>query len=191
MVNKRKSKKENIFDRLSKVDDIVIAKKKILEELYTPSFQPNFKIYLNFIRFFDENFKEEINNKNKRNRIDNNCKKNNTYYSKRNINDFSKRSSIDYSKKKNIYYSQRNSINYSKMNSINYSKINICDNNEFTERIIVNRNHNIKPKNIKNDEDILKENEKIENEKVYNDFRKMIINNMNKKVRNKSLDNYE
>ena len=185
MVNKRKNKKENIFERLSKVDDIVIAKKKILEELYRPSFQPNFKINLNFIRFFDENIKEEINKKNKRNSIDNNCKKNsiNIYYSKRNINNFSKRSSIDYSKKNNIYYSQRNSIDYSKRN--------IYDNNEFTERIIVNRNHKIKPKNIKNDEDIQKENEKIENEKVYNDFRKMIINNMNKKVRNKSLDNYE
>ena len=49
---KLKREKENIFERLSKEDPIIKEKKKILKDLFTPSFQPqifsnNRKIYHN------------------------------------------------------------------------------------------------------------------------------------------------
>ena len=40
-LKKSKSNARNIFDRLAKLDSIALEKKKILVELYTPSFQPN------------------------------------------------------------------------------------------------------------------------------------------------------
>ena len=56
--------------------------------------------------------------------------------------------------------------------------------------IRVNRNSNIKPKNKVNNEDICKkENENIENEEICDKFRNLIINNMNKQIRSKSLGN--
>ena len=137
MVNRNRinNKKENIFIRLSKEDDFVAEKKKILVELLSPTFIPN--INLTFRRFDDDVYEEK--------------KKRNQKFKKRNIN--------------NKY------------------------NKEDCIRITVNRNNNIKPKTNKtNVENIIeKENEKLENDEVSNIFRKLIINNMNNKFRNKSV----
>ena len=144
MVNRNKNKKENIFVRLSKEDDFVKEKKKILEELLSPNFKPN--INLTF-RKFDNNIFEE-------------------------------------KKERNQKYKRNNIINKD-----NKDDKDNKDNKEDFIRITVNRNNNIKPKTIKaNVENIIeKENENIENDEVCNIFRKMIINNMNNKVRNKSV----
>ena len=146
---KNKNKKENIFDRLAKEDDIVKEKRKILEELYTPSFKPN--LNLTYRKIDEEEIIEERNNKKKRN----------TFY--------------DYSKRANINISKRNSENDIEINS----------------RITVNRNNNIKPKEAKTCDEILEKEEKYENEgeNAFNILRKMIINNMNKRVKNKSMGN--
>ena len=132
--NRIKNKKENIFIRLSKEDDFVVEKKRILAELLSPTFKPN--INLTFRRFDDDVFEEK--------------KKRNQKFKKSNLNN--------------------------------------KDNKEDFIRITVNRNNNIKPKTIKtNVENIIeKENEKLENDEVSNIFRKIIINNMNNKIRNKS-----
>ena len=132
-----RNKNENIFDRLAKEDEIVKAKKKILENLLCPTFQPN--INLTFRRF-DE---DEIEGRNNRNKKNNN---------------------------------KRISFNNKEINSIT---------------IRVNRNINIKPKNKVNKEDLTrKENENIGNEEeIYDKFRNLIINNMNKQIRSKSLGN--
>ena len=133
MINR--NKKENIFDRLAKEDDVVKAKKKILENLLCPTFQPN--INLTFRRF-DEDEIEGRANRNKK-------------------------------------YNKRKSIDNKDINSMT---------------IRVNRNSNIKPKNKVNNEDICKkENENIENEEICDKFRNLIINNMNKQIRSKSLGN--
>jgi len=146
---KNKNKKENIFDRLAKEDDILKEKRKILEELYTPSFKPN--LNLTYRKIDEEEIIEERNNKKKRN----------TFY--------------DYSKRSNINISKRNSENDIEINS----------------RITVNRNNNIKPKEAKTCDEILEKEEKYENEgeNAFNILRKMIINNMNKRVKNKSMGN--
>ena len=132
------NKKENIFDRLAKEDEMVKEKKKILENLLSPTFKPN--INLTFRRFDEENIDGGDGKKPKKNRNN-----------------------------------KRNSLN----------------NKEEFFRITVNRNSNIKPKTktIKNNvNDIIeKENEKIENDEVYNMIRKMIIENINNKNRNKSV----
>ena len=132
------NKKENIFDRLAKEDDMIKEKKKILEDLLSPTFKPN--INLTFRRYDEEDIDGGVGKKPKKNRNN-----------------------------------KRNSLN----------------NKEEFFRITVNRNSNIKPKTktIKNNvNDIIeKENEKIENDEVYNMIRKMIIENINNKNRNKSV----
>ncbi len=40
-LKKSKSNARNIFDKLAKLDSVALEKKKILIELYTPSFKPN------------------------------------------------------------------------------------------------------------------------------------------------------
>ena len=40
-LKKSKSNARNIFDKLAKLDSVALQKKKILLELYTPSFKPN------------------------------------------------------------------------------------------------------------------------------------------------------
>ena len=141
-----KNKKENIFDRLAKEDDIVKEKRKILEELYTPSFKPN--LNLTYRKIDEDEIIEERNNKKKRNTF------------------------CDYSKRSN-----------------NISKRNSGNNIDISRRITVNRNNNIKPKEAKTCDEIVEKNEKYEDENVFNIFRKMIINNMNKRVKNKSMEN--
>ena len=139
-INKRsksmvhKNKKENIFVRLSKEDEVVKAKKKIMQDLLSPSFRPNI----------------------------------NLVYRK-------------FGKEENIY-------NNKGIKKISH-KIKSFDNKEIKNiRIVVNRNNNIKPKiDIKNDEILKIESEKIENDEIYNKFRKIIINNINKEKINKSF----
>ena len=102
-----------------------------MEELLSPTFQPNLNITF---RRYEEN---NINSRNKK-----------------------------YNKKRN---------------SIDNNGINII-------RIKVNRNKKIKPKHEVKNEDIIKnENQKIEDEEVCDKFRRMIINNMNKQIKTKSL----
>ena len=69
-INKRsksmahRNKKENIFERLAKEDEVVKAKKKIMENLLSPTFRPNINlIYRRFNE--DDNNVERINNKRK------------------------------------------------------------------------------------------------------------------------------
>ena len=61
--NRIKNKKENIFIRLSKEDDFVVEKKRILAELLSPTFKPN--INLTFRRFDDDVFEEKKKKKSK------------------------------------------------------------------------------------------------------------------------------
>ena len=131
--NKNKNLKiQNIYDRLSKEDEIVKAKKRIIAELLTPTFKPN--LYLT-VRNNDEDEMEE------------------------------------------------NFLSYK------FSKRNSVDKDKSFRRIIVNRNNNIKPKNNnKNDNILFEENEKIENDDIFDIYRKTIINNINKKIMNKSVD---
>ncbi len=125
-----RDKSENIFERLAKEDEVVVAKKKIMEELLSPTFQPNLNITF---RRYEE---KDINSRNKK---------------------------------------------YKKRNTMDNNGTNII-------RIKVNRNKKIKPKHEVKNEDIIKnENEKIEDEEVCNKFRRMIINNMNKQIRTESL----
>ena len=137
----RNRKRGNVYERLSKEDDVVVEKKKILKELLTPTFKPN--LNLTFRKTEDYEFDEKNNN------------------------------------------------NKYKRNSLNEGQTII--------RIIVNRNNNIKPKIENYEESIVEEeNEKIEDEKlddemieddyVTNMFRRTIINNINKKLRNKSFE---
>ena len=127
-----RNKNENIFERLAKEDEVVVAKKKIMEELLSPTFQPNLNITF---RRYEE---KDVVSRNKK------------------------------------YNKKRNTIENKEMNII---------------RIKVNRNKKIKPKLGANKDDniIINENDKIEDEEVFDKFRKMIINNMNKQIRNKSL----
>ena len=138
-------KRESVYERLSKEDDVVVEKKKILKELLTPTFKPN--LNLTFRKTEDYEFDEKNNNKYKR-------------------------------------------------NSINEGQTII--------RIFVNRNNNIKPKIENYEESIVEEeNEKIEDEKIdaqkiendlieddyiTNMFRRTIINNISKKLKNKSFE---
>ena len=56
--------------------------------------------------------------------------------------------------------------------------------------IRVHRNSNIRPKNKVNNGNISSQNNvNIENEEIYDKFRNIIINNMNKQIRSKSLGN--
>ncbi len=142
----RNRKRKSVYERLSKEDDVVVEKKKILKELLTPTFKPN--LNLTFRKTEDYEFDEKCNN--------------------------------------NKY--KRNSLN---------EGLSII-------RIIVNRNHNIKPKIENYEESIVEEeNEKIEDEKIdyekiedekieddyiTNMFRRTIINNISKKLRNKSFE---
>ena len=115
-----RNKKENIFERLSKEDEVVKAKKKIMEDLLNPTFRPN--INLIYRRFNEE---------------------------------------------------EDNILGNRKINN----KRKIFDNKEI---------------NIIKDTDLLKkENEKIENDEIYEQFRKIIINNINKEKRNKSFSQKE
>ena len=146
MVNKDKNrnKSESIFDRLSKEDDYIKAKKMILEELYMPTFKPN--INLTFRNFVND--KNIIKRKYKR--TSNN-------------------------------HSRRIKTNYSR-SSVNLSKTNSSDSLEFCGKITVNRNLNIKPKISKNEKEIIeKGNKNMENEEIFDEFRKKIISNLNKK----------
>jgi hypothetical protein len=138
-------KRESVYERLSKEDDVVVEKKKILKELLTPTFKPN--LNLTFRKTEDYEFDEKNNNKYKR-------------------------------------------------NSVNEGQTII--------RIFVNRNNNIKPKIENYEESIVEEeNEKIEDEKIdaqiiendlieddyiTNMFRRTIINNISKKLKNKSFE---
>jgi len=142
----RNRKRKSVYERLSKEDDVVVEKKKILKELLTPTFKPN--LNLTFRKTEDYEFDEKCNN------------------------------------------------NKYKRNSLNEGHSII--------RIIVNRNHNIKPKIENYEESIVEEeNEKIEDEKIdyekiedekieddyiTNMFRRTIINNISKKLRNKSFE---
>ena len=105
----RNRKRKSVYERLSKEDDVVVEKKKILKELLTPTFKPN--LNLTFRKTEDYEFDEKCNN------------------------------------------------NKYKRNSLNEGHSII--------RIIVNRNHNIKPKIENYEESIVEEeNEKIEDEKI-------------------------
>lgn len=142
----RNRKRKSVYERLSKEDDVVVEKKKILKELLTPTFKPS--LNLTFRKTEDYEFDEKCNN------------------------------------------------NKYKRNSLNEGHSII--------RIIVNRNHNIKPKIENYEESIVEEeNEKIEDEKIdyekiedekieddyiTNMFRRTIINNISKKLRNKSFE---
>jgi len=130
----RNRKRENVYERLSKEDDVVIEKRKILKELLTPTFKPN----LNLTFRKTEDYEIENNN------------------------------------------------NKYKRNSLNEGQ-NII-------RIIVNRNNNIRPKienyeeSVVEEEDEKKEDEIIEDDFITNMFRRTIINNISKKLRNKSFE---
>ena len=142
----RNRKRGNIYERLSKEDDLVVEKKKILKELLTPTFKPS--LNLTFRKTEDYEFDEKNNN------------------------------------------------NKYKKNSLNEGHTII--------RIIVNRNNNIKPKIENYEESIVKEeDEKIEDEKIEDEkmeiekieddyitnmFRRTIIKNISKKLRNKSFE---
>lgn len=156
---KYKNKKENVFDKLAKQDEVIKEKKKILEELYKPSFQPNYNITFGNVEKNDVVGEKKLK-------------------FKKNINGVSKRN-------KKLYFSNRNSIDYGKRNSIDYSFIKGCNTFEFGSKINVNRNNKIKQKNKKNNKEICeKENEINENKAVNNELRKIIINNMSKKIVN-------
>ena len=40
-LNKQKYKEKNIFNRLAQIDPVTVEKRKMLVELYTPTFKPN------------------------------------------------------------------------------------------------------------------------------------------------------
>ena len=120
---KYKNKKENVFDKLAKQDEVIKEKKKILEELYKPSFQPNYNITFGNVEKNDVVGEKKLK-------------------FKKNINGVSKRN-------KKLYFSNRNSIDYGKRNSIDYSFIKGCNTFEFGSKINVNRNNKIKQKNKK------------------------------------------
>jgi hypothetical protein len=165
IANRRKNQKKelSIFDRLAKEDEVLKEKKRILEELYTPTFRPNLNLTFSKI---DED--ENIEDKKKRN----------------------KKNSVDSGKRSNIlYFSKKNGINHGKRNIIDFSSVKGSETFEFG-KIIVNRNVKIKPKKNKIEKKICdKENEINKNEDINNELRKIILNNMNKKAINRSFGN--
>ena len=138
-INKRsksmvhRGKKENIFIRLAKEDEMVKAKKKIMADLLSPSFKPN--INLTFRRFDED---------------------------------------------------EKNDGKMGKKNSVGGK-------NHFL-RITVNRNDHLRPKDIKKEEILNggKEIKRIENDEIYDIFRRIIIDNLkrNKSVGGKQIRKY-
>ena len=43
-LNKQKYKEKNIFNRLAQQDPFMLEKRKLLEQLYTPTFKPNINV---------------------------------------------------------------------------------------------------------------------------------------------------
>ena len=57
--NKRKYNEKNIYNRLAQKDPVILEKRKLLEELYTPSFKPNINTKKVKHKEVDENYENE------------------------------------------------------------------------------------------------------------------------------------